>query len=202
MNSKNVAIGIVVAAAAITGAYLVLNSGLPISIFKSDVLKEEGNLKTYASSELKLNFQYPENYILEERTITEGERLHKSIVLIEDTPGNRELLSGEIAGEGPTAITIDVFQNNLDKQSAENFIKNSSNSNYKLGDGELEEGTLAGLSAYRYNWDGLYRGESIVAANDDFVYMFSVTTLTANDEIRKDFYKILDTVTMGEYSRN
>lgn len=194
MESKNIAVGIVVVLAAALGGYLIFNKGLPSGVPFVDEKEQQASLNTYSSEELQLSFAYPADYLLEERTINEAQRLHKAVVLVEDNETNRKLVSGEIVGDGPTAITVDVFQNNLDKQTAEGFIKNSSNSNYKLGDGELEEGSLAGLQAYRYTWDGLYRGESIVTADDEYVYMFSVTYLEPTDKIRADFYEMLNTL--------
>lgn len=194
MESKNIAIGVVVVLAAALGGYLIFNRGLPSGVPFVGGEEEPRTLQTYSSEELQLSFSYTADYLLEERTINEAQRLHKAVVLIEDNETNRKLLSGEIVGDGPTAITIDVFQNNLDNLTAEGFIKNNSNSNYKMGDGELEEGTLAGLQAYRYTWDGLYRGESIVTADDEFVYMFSVTYLEPADKIRVDFYEMLNTL--------
>lgn len=196
MQAKNLAIGIVVVVATLLGAYFIFSVSLPQGSFSTLFTNEQkpSELKSYTSEELKIAFQYKAEYLLEERTVNEAQRLHKAVVLVEDNETNRKLLSGEIVGDGPTAITVDVFQNNLDKQTAENFIKNSSNSNYKMGDGELEEGILSGLQAYRYTWDGLYRGESIVAANDDYVYMFSVTYLEPTDKIRSDFYEMLATL--------
>lgn len=194
MESKNIAIGVVVVLAAAMGGYLIFNRGLPSGVPFVGEKEELPELQTYSSEELQLSFSYGADYLLQERTINEAQRLHKAVVLVEDNETNRKLLSGEIVGDGPTAITVDVFQNNLDNQTAEGFIKNSSNSNYKMGDGELEEGSLSGLQAYRYTWDGLYRGESIVTADDEYVYMFSVTYLEPSDKIRTDFYELLNTL--------
>jgi len=193
MESKNIAIGIVVVGAVLLGSYFIFQVALPQGSFSTLFSEEDKNeLKNYSSEELKISFQYPANYVLEEKTINEAERLHKTLVLTEKSSTIPE------NGEGPTAITIDVFQNNLDREVADQFIKNSSNSNYKLGSGDLEEGTLSGLQAFRYYWDGLYRGESIVAANENYVYMLSVTSLGETDTIRRDFYDLINTVVIGQ----
>jgi hypothetical protein len=196
MTNQNIAVGVIVTLVALVGGYLIFNTGLSRSAFDlPGVLQnEERNYKTYSSEELGMSFSYPDNYFIEERTITEGERFRKVVVLIEDTPGNRQLLSGEVPSEGPVAITVDVFQNNLDNMSAEDFIVGTNFSNYKLGDGEIQEGFVSGIPAYRYEWDGLYRGESVVTATARFVYMFSATSLLPTDEIRMDFYDLLNTV--------
>jgi hypothetical protein len=194
MQGKNIAVGIITIIAVALGGYLIFKTGLPEGSFNIPTRQEQSDRLEYSSNELGISFSYPAKYFLEERTINTAERLHKTIVLIEDTPTNRELIKGEVPSEGPTAITIDVFQNNLDKNTAKQFIEGNAFSNYKLGNGEIEEGTLGNLPAYRYFWDGLYRGESVVVANDNHIYMFSATYLEETDDIRSDLYEILDTV--------
>lgn len=142
---------------------------------------------TYTSA--NLTFTYPTTYNLTEREIGNAERLHKQLTLINKSEELREM------SEGPTAITIDIYQNNLDKLAVEEWVNGSSDSNFKLSpDGKLESLSFAGFKALTYQWDGLYRGETVAVATPDYIYAFAVTTITPDDDIRRDFYQLLETV--------
>ena len=144
--------------------------------------------KTYANASYGISFAYPDTYVLEEREVGNAERYHFAITLMdriasENIPQN---------GEGPTSITIDIFQNNLDKLSTEAWVKGNSNSNFKLSaDGLLTSTTVAGREALHYTWDGLYRGESTVFAHKDNIVMLSVTYLSPTDTIVSNFANVL-----------
>ena len=155
-------------------------------------------LKKYTDEILGISFlypNYPTSYYLEKKDLSTGERLRYTLVLIEDTEENRQLRKGKspTPREGPTAITIDLFQNNLDKQTAIDWVKGSSDSNFKLGDQTYSSATIDQMEAVRYRWSGLYEGESVVAADEKWIYMLSVTYLTPQDRIRPDFSKVVDT---------
>ncbi len=151
------------------------------------------SLKTYVSSSGDLTFNYPADYVLEERAAAGGERGEQHLTLIQES----ELKSG--ASEGPTSITIDIYQNDLDKLTTEQWIKNDARSNFKLSpDGKLSSTPLSRRVALTYIWDGLYRGETVALATNKNVYAFSVTTLTAEDQIKSDFEALLKTVDIKE----
>jgi hypothetical protein len=156
------------------------------------VAPNDSDARVYSSPMYPVSFRYPDSYVLEERDNPgSGERLHHTITLMraEDLPPPQ-------GGEGPPAISIDLYQNNLDKLSTETWIRNSSTSNFKLSpDGILSSTTIAGQPELSYSWDGLYRGETVVRAREDFVVAFSVTYLSPEDDIRRDFEELVRTVT-------
>ncbi len=143
----------------------------------------------YVNETYGLTFSYPDTYVLSERD-AEGNamRAHHTIVLMD----KNDAASIPANGEGPTTISIDIFGNGIDKQTVEAWIKNSSNSNFKLSiDDVLASTTLSGVPGFSYTWDGLYRGESTVVSNSDDILMFSVTYRDSTDVIREDFRSLL-----------
>lgn len=179
------AIGILVVLAIAIGAYAF--------VYQSPSLDSGQNvsgLERYTNATYGLSFSYPAAYVLTERDAPGSElRKHHSIVLI-----HKENLPLPSAGEGPPSITIDIYQNNLDKQTTETWIRNSKESNFKLGDGTIASTTLSGLPALSYRWSGLYEGTTIVTANDTWIYALSVTYLEMGAPIVQDFVSIRDSV--------
>lgn len=157
---------------------------------------DSANWKIYDSKEWGLNFAYPPNYYLEEKELGNGERRHHFVELTENTEENRAVREGRAPGrEGPVSITINVYQNNLDHYEAERWIKSVNDSNYKLSpDGEIAYSVIGGEGALAYRWSGLYEADAIVVARLNNVYMFTNTYIAPEDQIRKDFQKIITTV--------
>ena len=146
----------------------------------------------YENAQYGIVFTYPSSYELQERDVEDG-RHHHTIVLVD----KEALASTSAGGEGPPVISIDVFKNNFDTQSLTTWIRNSSNSNYKLGtDGYLATTTLAGEKAFSYTWEGLYRGESMALAHNDNTILCSVMFDSLGDKIRQDFYTMLSTLSL------
>ena len=143
---------------------------------------------TYANSIYGISFSYPDTYALQEREVGNGERYHYVITLID----KGALANIPQDGEGPPAISIDIYQNDIEKQKIEKWIRGNGFSNFKLSpDGAISTTTVAALEAYAYTWDGLYRGESVVFAHRENIIMVSVTYLSPDDAIRSDFSNIL-----------
>ncbi|MBP9757668.1 MAG: hypothetical protein KBD06_03655 [Candidatus Pacebacteria bacterium] len=153
---------------------------------------ETPKLNQFVNAKYGIEFSYPEGYVLTEHDVgNTAERDHHAIVIMraEDATNLPE------AGEGPTSITIDIYGNNIDKQTVERFIHNTSASNFKLSiDEKIATTTVAGEQALSYTWDGLYRGDSTVLAHKDNIFMFSVTYMDTAAIIRDDFAYMLSTV--------
>ncbi len=194
---KLLLIGVIAAVAIAIAIAVAMNSGRASTPVAKDATIPSETMKTYVSEKYGITFQYPSYYFLEERDIDLTRRVHHEIILTEDTEENRAIREGRmVGGEGPVAITIDIFQNNLDKQTAEQFIINTSESNYKLGNGDLASTTKGSVSGMIYDWSGLYEGRSFVVSKPAYVYMFSVTRLNPEDRIVADFEGVLQTATI------
>lgn len=153
--------------------------------------------KTYRNDRYGISFSYPARYVVEENMVNEAERYHYQVVLVENTQTYQDIKAGKIEPtEYPPSITFDIFQNNLGQQSVEGWIKNTSDSNFKLSTGETASTTVTGRPALEYVWDGLYRGNSIVFAHGDTIIMITATYLDANDDIVRDFRELLTSVVL------
>lgn len=148
------------------------------------------DLEQYTSETYGLSFAYPSSYVLSEMDAEgSGMRLHHIITLMRKAD-----LPLPVNGEGPPSITIEVYQNNLDEQTTEEWIKNTSASNFKLGEGRLASTTISGLPALSYRWSGLYEGTTIALAQEHWVYALTVTYLEMGAPIIQDFVVIRDSV--------
>lgn len=156
---------------------------LALTTRKTDLLK-------YSNDEYGISFYYPKGYVLEEKDLPGSEmRKRHSIVLMREKD-----LPSPVQGEGPVSINIDIYQNNLDNQTAEQWINNSNDSNFKLSDGRLSTTTVGGFSALSYRWSGLYEGTTIVTSRPEWIYSFSVTYLEMGEDIIQDFVGVRDSV--------
>jgi hypothetical protein len=150
----------------------------------------------YSSKEFGVSFLYPSEYVLTERDIDRTHRVHHAIALI-----NKADIDPK-ASEGPRAITLDIFQNNLDKQTALGFITGSSDSNYKLGPGNIATTTHGVLEGLEYTWSGLYEGRSFVVSTPEYIYLFAATRIDPQDRIIADFDRLLKTVVISNVRNN
>lgn len=184
-------VGLIVLCLIVAGLAFVMRNQWPSKPASEGVSHISSSGRSYHSEEYGVAFEYPATYQLEERS-GEGnaQRQQFTITLI-----NEADLPIPQGGEGPPAITIELFQNNLDQLSTEEWIRNSSASNFKLSlDNVLTSTTVAGQPALSYTWDGLYRGDTIAIARLAYVYTFSVTYHDQTDSIRDDFQNLMRTV--------
>lgn len=156
---------------------------------------DESLSNDYESEKFGIRFSYPKNYFIASENGIDGERIQHAIVLIEDTPENREFFANQnLATESPPTITISIFQNNLDNYTLKSFVEGTSFSNFKLSDGKTTETTIGGEEALKYRATGLYENENVVAVRPNYVYMFTVFFNAPTDRILSDFETILQSV--------
>ncbi len=196
MNSHATIIAASVLALILIGAGVVYvftenDGGTALPMPNISVEKQDYNNPVYG-----IAFSYPTNYFITEYERETSQRAHHSIVLLEDTPFARDLVAGKVLGtEAPPGITVDIFDNVLDRTSLHTWVEGSAHSNFKLSvDGKLASTSVHGKEALSYTWDGLYRGDSIVVAHKNSIVMFSVTYHSPQDRLRDDFENILSSM--------
>ena len=177
--------------------FLIVILAIGFFVWQNGSKQESGEnapeFQQYSNATYGLSFSYPDTYNLTETDAPgSGMRIHHVITLI-----RKEDLPLPVDGEGPPAITIDIYQNNLDSQTTEGCIRNTSASNFKLSEGTLASTTIDNLPALSYRWSGLYEGTTIVLARARWVYAFTVTYLEMGAPIVQDFVAIQDSVRLN-----
>lgn len=198
MTSALRILALVCVVAIIGGAFYVMSipdSGSSVSVGENETVGETPTTTpTYESAQYGISFRYPDTYVLTERDMEGSAQRRHHVITLMDKVAAANIPEN---GEGPTSITVEIFQNDLDKQDVEQWVKGTNNSNFKLSpDGTLSEGQVAGSPSVSYTWDGLYRGESTVFAHSQNIVMASVTYLTPSDQIRADFAAILASIAL------
>jgi hypothetical protein len=142
-------------------------------------------LMLYTNELLGLSFQYPGSYVIRENEVGNAERGHFVVTLVPEGA-----LPLPEAGEGPPAITIEVFQN-IESYSLMDWLRGSSASNFKLSDGTYVEATIGTVPAVAYSWSGLYATDSLAFLHRGHIFFISAGYITAEDTIRTDFLNLL-----------
>lgn len=98
-------------------------------------------------------------------------------------------------GEGPPSISIHTFSLPPGIGLEEWIRSDSSRStNFYLSDGTLTPTTIGGKPAFSFRYSGLYENDAAVATANGKAYLFNVGWLDANDQLRTNFYRLLETV--------
>ncbi|MGH2436448.1 MAG: hypothetical protein ACRDFA_05595 [bacterium] len=136
-------------------------------------------------------------YFLEEKAPNESGGPLRRISLTADTEENRLVREGRSPGrEGPVAITIEIFMRNP-ATTEEEWIRTTRASNFHLSDRKLVPYPIAGTEGLLYEWSGLYEADNIVVAKGERIFSIAVTYLTPEDDIRRDFYRVIRTLELN-----
>lgn len=143
-------------------------------------------LKQYISREYGVSFEYPGGYNVEEKNIKQaGTRFYYQVILTDGVMGDKPM-------DGPANISMEIFGNTLEKQSAEKFVLNSDYSNFNLSNKKLETKTYGTMGGVQYTHDGLYATSAFVTATDKYIFKFSVSI--DDKKMVSDYENILKTV--------
>ena len=147
---------------------------------------------TYVNVPNKISFTYPSDLYLKEVSRV-GESPELSVVLVEDTKENRDVIEGraDTPREGPISITVEIYENDDDLEAREWMTQST---NWTIANSSATPATVGGEEGVMYTWSGLYEGKSIVISKNSKVYVFTVTWMTEEDELLKDFNEIINSV--------
>lgn len=157
-------------------------------------LRKDGTtLLTYSNPAYGLSFSYPDNYKLSESAATGNQ--HGTVVTLTERG-----ISIPKNGEGPTAITIGMYEGLGTSTSLLSWVKTSPYSNFNLS-GTTTPGstTVSNKPALLYTWDGLYQGTSLAVEHGGNIILFAVTYDGETDlKKRSDFTDLVTSVRFGD----
>lgn len=188
MNTKT-AIAVVVALVVVGAGFYFFNNA------QAPVIPETGEkaaMLPYKNEAFGLSFEYPSTlYMLERSDVGTPEAPQLALFLAENTEENRDVLEGKSTEprEGPTGIAVTVFPNK-ENLSASDWVKNDTN--WTVANSGATPVVVNGNEGVSYTWSGLYEGRTVVLTKGDKAYVFSVTWLTPEDQIIKDFEMVLN----------
>lgn len=162
-----------------------------VNIVEDVIPKGKSGMSLYENYLYNFRFEYPENLYMKESESADPNMSLLSLVLVEGTKENVDLIEGRYTGagrEGPTTITVDVY-NNSKKLTPEQWAKQDKN--WNIGSKQISTGRVGETGGVAYTWSGLYEGESVIITKGEEAYVFTVTWMTPEDQILKDFDKIL-----------
>jgi hypothetical protein len=153
----------------------------------------ERDVRSYESEALGLRMELPAGYYLHEREPGAPGQPHGSLVLVEDTQENRDVLAGlaPLGRETPVGLSVEVHANPAGLPLAAWTDEHTS---WMPEPPRLSPASVGGSPALSYDWDGLYRGRSVVVARPGRVYVFSVTWMTEGDRTLAHFGPLLESV--------
>jgi len=177
---------------------VVLGGGIWYFGRSGEVEAPKQSLTPYSSTEYKVSFSYPSGlYLKEIPNVGTPENPQLAVVLVENTQVNRDILDGKSieGGEGPTAITAQAYPN-PDGLSAQAWAEQDAS--WAMNVKDLTPVVIGGQDGISFDWDGLYRGRSVILAKGTLAYVFSVTWITPEDQLIKDFDMVLDSTTFSD----
>lgn len=150
-------------------------------------------MASYTSTPAALSFEYPKGYYVFEKQVGTETNPQTTIVLVEDTEEHRNVVNNitEDAREWPTMITIDAYVNT---KGLAPEVWAQQETTWKVSDKILRPAIIGVRPAVQYDWSGLYEGTSTIITSDTYAYVVSVTWMSADDQIRKDYAALLQTL--------
>lgn len=161
----------------------------------TDVSKPRPGTERYVSAAYGFSFDYPNTYFLDVYDMDDAEYSHRSIVLTQDNETNRAIREGRLMEtESGPSVVIDIFQNNPDNETLDQWMARHAQSNSSILEGAYTKTAIGSVDAFAYSWDGLYRGDSIVFLHKGNIILLSGTYLERTDAIRVVFRDLVDSM--------
>jgi hypothetical protein len=141
----------------------------------------------------EVSFAYPSHYGVYEKVNSPYTKALNTVVWYENTIPNQNFFAGKTPSpsEPPTALSLDIFANEKNSSPKEFLM---SDRPYMFGKGDGVSVTINGKQGLVLDWDGLYRGKSVVFNHDGKLYIFSVTYNSPQDEMVRNFDLMMGSV--------
>ncbi len=137
---------------------------------------------------------YPASYGVYEKKNSPYTKTLNTIVWYENTESNKSFFTGAANApqEPPVTMSLDVY-NNPNNISPKELL--GAESAYMFARDPGTPVIVGGVQGTMFDWDGLYRGKSIMINSKGVMYVFSVTSIAPGDIILRDFDLLLGSVT-------
>ena len=178
-------------------AKLTYDESSSLNVFRKEDCAEDVSYRSYSNDKLGIEFKYretPDGYVLREDLPNAEEKaagLVSTLVLERAVDVKAGTPSG---GETPPAITIKVVKNDQKEWPGAWAESHSNWSNINLKRSEPAEYTVGGAKAVRYEADGLYASDTIVATHGEFAYVISGAYMDEASAIRHDFLPLVESI--------
>lgn len=174
--------------ALIAGAFLFVYGG---SVFKdAPAQTTTQHINLYANGTYGISFPYSDAYLVSEGERGTPQHPHYAIVLT-----HKDDVTLPVGGEGPTTITIDIYD--VDSLTTlEQWLATTPESNLGLGSGKTIPLVVGEQDALTYRWSGLYEGITTVLLHNERIVTLTVTYLSPEDQIIKDYQVLVDGFTL------
>ena len=154
--------------------------------------------RTLAVPEFGLSLEYEggdEGYVLvPQEEDTRGDLVYSASLY--DASDHASFMKNETAGEAPVSLHIAVYRNPMNLSPLE-WVQQTPESNFELSlDGMHTEAALGSTRYLRYTWDGLYRADAYVVAQEGYLYVFSNQWMDEGSSMRKDMEEVIASVSL------
>lgn len=149
------------------------------------------SMVTYVNVPDKILFEYPSSLYIKEKIGARGAEPKVTVTLVKNIEDNINFIEGRTTDvrEGPTAITLDIYDNPKNLSPKDWAIESQ---NWNIATSQAEPITKAGERGVSYTWSGLYEGRSVVLSKERNIFVFSVTYMDKKDQMLKDFEMVLN----------
>lgn len=189
MNKTIVILGVLVVIA--LALFLSAKSSSVLPPTNTETQDVKGEMKV--STEYGFSFTYQDEYVaVVEDTAPSGDLVFAQMVF--DADEYQELKESTVPREAPVSLTIEVFRNPMNLEAQE-WVMQNERSNYQLSqDGDTSTVMLGDTDFLTYTYDGLYRTNAYVYAQEGYVYIFSNMLADGDGPMRSDMEELLRTV--------
>lgn len=195
-----------VALTVLVGVFLVFNTYIYQERLDNEIIPElperDVYLNQFQDSSVEVAFDYldgPDGYVIDDLSAFVGEELQGiefvKLYRIMNAKEKFELENSEGGREGPPAIQLMVFRNNLNQSASAWVDAFPAFSNIEMVLGEVDRDVVVGgANAVRYTTDGLYQTENVVVASGGYMYHFAGSYLEQRSLIHQDFREMIGSV--------
>ncbi len=148
----------------------------------------------YSVENMGISFELPSNYFIQ--GFESGDGLFNGFEAYEDNETTRALLNGQLVGELPVSISCFAFENPENLSIEEWVLTDDFKTVFFVNTADLKiSDYVSDVADFEFFSDGLYGTKNVLFKDKtDKIFNCRVTYITLEDQIIKDFEKILSSM--------